>query len=213
MSCTAPRSTSAARRWSGLSSGAAKSGSGARKAANSGSSVGFSAPALDQAAHHGGRHIGVFRQAGHAARQAVFGHRQHAPPGIGQPGGIGIAFDISDAAGFGLERAPRAQRHRQDRARRVEGIVRHPIDEIAQARRAGAEGLPAARRSSAGCRRRCLRRRPTPRPGFRGCPGARQPACPGPRLLPGAVCSHRRPPAAKAAGRPRVPPLADGCFG
>ncbi len=89
---------------------------------------------LDQAAHHGGGNIGVFRHPGNAARQAVIRHRQHPAPGFGQPRGNRIAFNIGDAAGFRLERATRAQRHRQNRARRIEGIGRHPIDEIAQGR-------------------------------------------------------------------------------
>ena len=64
-----------------------KPGSGARKGANSGSSVGLSAPACDQPAHHGGRDIGVFRQARHAARQSVLRHLQHALARLRQPGG------------------------------------------------------------------------------------------------------------------------------
>ena len=52
--------------------------SGAAKGANSGSSVGDQRARLDQPAHHGGRDIGVFRQARHAARQAVARHLQRA---------------------------------------------------------------------------------------------------------------------------------------
>ena len=109
------------------------------------------------------------------------------------------------AARFRLEGAAAAQRHRQDRARRVQGVIRHPVDEVAQFSRQRAARLPAVRPASAGCRRPCLRPRPTPRPASRGSPAVRQPGCRAARYNRRAACSHRPPPAAAAATRP--PPV------
>ena len=89
---------------------------------------------LDQPAHHGGRNIGVFRQAGHAAGQPVLRDGQRPLARLRQAGGYGVSFYIGDAAGLRLEGTARAQRHRQNRAGRIEGIGRDPVDEIAQSR-------------------------------------------------------------------------------
>ena len=86
----------------------------------------------DQSPHHGGRHIGVFRQARHAARQPILRHGQHAFAPFRQFGGDHIALHIGGTQVFRLKGAPRPQRHGQNRARRVDGVIRHPVNEIAQ---------------------------------------------------------------------------------
>ena len=152
-----------------------------------------------------GETLASSRQARHAARQPVARPSSSTRSRAGDMrGGVALAPHIGDARRLRLEGAARAQRHGQDRARRVQGVVRHPVDEIAQFGGQARARLPAVRRSSGGCRRPCLRPRPTPRPAFRGCPAARQPARRGRRCTPAAACSHRRRPAAKAAARRRA---------
>ena len=178
--------------------------SGSRKGANSGSSVGTSAPASIRPRTTAVETLASSARPGTLRASPSSATASTRLRASDMRAAITLALYIGDAPRLRLEGAARAQRHRQNRARRVEGVGRHPVDEIAQAGGQARARLPAARRSSGGCRRPCLRPRPTPRPALRDCPGARQPGCRAARLHPAAACSHRRPPAAKAAGRRRA---------